>query len=67
MQRSVNNTKSFQSSGSYHTKQIQLTKNEILTNIQQYNDRKSSKEQTLNDLQLIMDKINGKLKSFRPN
>ena len=67
MQRSTNNTKSFKSNESYHTKQIQLTKNEIVTNIQQYNDRKSSKEQTLNDLQLIMDKIDGKLKSFRPN
>ena len=67
MQRFANNTKSFQSNGSYHTKQIQITKNEIITKIQDYNDRKSSKEETLNDLQLLMDKINGKLKSFRSN
>jgi hypothetical protein len=67
MKRVSNNTKTFQSCGSYHTKQIQLTKNEIVTTIQHYNDRKSSKEETLNDLQLLINKIDGKLKSFRPN
>ena len=67
MNRSTNNTKSFQSSGSYHTKQLQITKSEIVNKIQNYNDRKSSKEQTLNDLELIQRKIDAKLKSFRSN
>lgn len=67
MNRSINNTKSFQSSGSYHTKQLQITKGEIVDKLEKYNNRKSSKEETLNDLQLIMDKIDSKLKSFRSN
>jgi len=67
MHRSTNNSKSFYSNGSYHTKQIQTTKSEIVNSLENYNNRKSSKEQTLNDLQLIMDKIDAKLKSFRSN
>ena len=53
MRRSVSNSKSFQSNGSYHNKQIQITKSEILDKIKDFNNRKSSKEQTLNDLELI--------------
>lgn len=67
MKRVSNNTKTFQSNGSYHTKQIQLTKGEIVDKLEKYNNRKSSKEETLNDLQLLIDKIDGKLKSFRSN
>jgi hypothetical protein len=67
MNRSINNTKTFQSIGSYHTKQLQITKGEIVDKLEKYNNRKSSKEETLNDLQLIMDKIDSKLKSFRSN
>jgi hypothetical protein len=67
MNRSTNNTKSFQSNGSYHTKQLQQTKSEILDKIKDFNNRKSSKEQTLNDLELIQKKIDAKLKSFRSN
>jgi hypothetical protein len=67
MNRTANNIRSFYSQGSYHTKQIQLTKGEIVTKLENYNNRKSSKEQTLNDLQLIIEKIDSKLKSFRPN
>jgi hypothetical protein len=67
MRRSASNSKSFQSNGSYHTKQLQITKNEILDKIKDYNNRKSSKEQTLNDLELIQRKLDAKLKSFRPN
>jgi hypothetical protein len=67
MRRSASNSKSFQSNGSYHAKQLQTTKNEILDKIKDYNNRKSSKEQTLNDLELIQRKLDAKLKSFRPN
>ena len=67
MRRSNTTVKSFYSNGSYHTKQIQTTKSEIVNSLENYNNRKSSKEQTLNDLQLIMDKIDAKLKSFRSN
>jgi hypothetical protein len=67
MRRSTSNSKSFQSNGSYHIKQIQITKSEILDKIKDYNNRKSSKEQTLNDLELIQRKIDAKLKSFRSN
>ena len=35
--------------------------------IKDFNNRKSSKEQTLNDLELIQRKIDAKLKSFRSN
>ena len=67
MRRSASNLKSFQSDGSYHNKQIQITKSEILDKIKDYNNRKSSKEETLNDLELIQRKIDAKLKSFRSN
>jgi len=67
MHRSNISVKSFYSNGSYHIKQIQITKSEMVNSIENYNNRKSSKEETLNDLQLIMDKIDAKLKSFRSN
>lgn len=67
MRRSANNTKTFNSQESYHTKQLQITKSEILDKIKDFNNRKSSKEQTLNDLRIIQTKIDAKLKSFRPN
>ena len=67
MRRSNTSTKSFYSNGSYDIKQIQITKSEIVNSLENYNNRKSSKEETLNDLQLIMNKIDAKLKSFRPN
>ena len=67
MKRSANNTKSFNSQESYYSKHLQQTKSEIVNSLKDFNDRKSSKEQTLNDLELIQRKINAKLKSFRPN
>ena len=67
MRRSANNTKTFNFQESYHSKQLQQTKSEILDKIKDYNNRKSPKEQTLNDLELIQRKINAKLKSFRSN
>lgn len=67
MKRSANNTKSFNSQESYYSKHLQQTKSEIVNSLKDFNNRKSSKEQTLNDLELIQRKINAKLKSFRPN
>jgi hypothetical protein len=53
--------KTYHSSIDYDTRVILSTKNDILNSVQAYNDRKSTKEQTLNDLQLILNKINAKI------
>ena len=53
--------KSYNSSIDYDMRVIISTKNDILNSVQAYNDRKLTKEETLNNLQLILNKINTKV------
>lgn len=55
--------KTYHSVIDYDTRVILTTKNEIVNSVQSYNDRKLSKEETLNNLQIILNKINTKLGS----
>ena len=69
MQRQNKNGRSYASLGNYDTKVITEIKSDIVATVQSYNNRKSSKEKTMDDLQIILDKIEKKLNfsSFNAN
>jgi hypothetical protein len=55
--------KTYNSIINYDMRVIISTKNDIVNSVQAYNDRKLSKEETLNNLQLILNKIDAKINS----
>jgi hypothetical protein len=67
MNRQKTKGKTFHNNGlsifDYETRLIISTKIEIANSVQAYNDRKLSKEETLNNLQIILNKINAKIGS----
>lgn len=67
MQRQKINGRMYNSLINYDTRIITNIKADVISKVQAYNNRKSSKEQTLNDLQLILNKVNLKLGSFTTN
>lgn len=61
MKRQKTTGKPYNSLLDYDIRVITSTKNDILTCVQDYNNRKLSKEETLNNLKLILNKINAKV------
>ena len=61
MQRQDKTGRSYVSIGNYDTKVINIIKSDIIATVQSYNNRKSSKEKTMDDLQIILNKIEKKL------
>jgi hypothetical protein len=61
MQRQNKKGRSYVPVGNYDNKVISGIKSEIVATIKTYNDRKSSKEKTMDDLQIILDKIEKKI------